>query len=260
VKKLIGWAYVLFILLLIYFPIGVMSAMSFNHSRYNALPFEFSLRWYRALWANRELFASTRFSIYLAALAALICMVIGTLLVYGVSRSSRKVKHRIQSLSVLPLTIPWIILGISLLLFLNFLGFSRNFAFLLMGHVIVTIPYFVLVLNARIDTLDLSLEDASYTLGAGPVQTFLRISLPTLLPAILAGAFLAFLVSFNMFVISYFLIETGASTLPIEIYTSIKFGFTPEINGISTIILLVSTLLFVLVAVLTKQSLRQMME
>ena len=259
-KKLLAWIYSFVILFLIYLPIGVMAAMSFNRSRYNALPFELSLHWYRELVGNEDLFTSTQYSIVLAAVTAVICILVGTLLVYGISRSSRKLKNRVQTLAVLPLTIPWIILGISLLLFIRFLGFDRNYFFLLMGHVIVTLPYFALVLNARIDSLDLSLEDASYTLGANPVQTFWRVSLPSLLPAILAGAFLAFLVSFNMFVLSYFLIETGESTLPIEIYTSIKFGFTPEINGISTIILGASTLLFVVIAVLTKQSLKQFME
>ncbi|MFP4267194.1 MAG: ABC transporter permease [Spirochaetaceae bacterium] len=259
-KKILAWIYAGAIFVLIYLPIAVMAAMSFNRSRYNALPFEFSLHWYRELSANRELFAGTRYSILLAAAAAVICMVLGTLLVYGISRSSRRLKNRIQTLSILPLTIPWIILGISLLLFIRFLGFNRNFFFLLMGHVVVTIPYFILVLNARIESLDLSLEDASYTLGANALKTFWRVSLPTLLPAILAGAFLAFLVSFNMFVLSYFLIETGSSTLPIEIYTSIKFGFTPEINGISTLILAVSTLLFIAVAVLTRHTLKQLME
>lgn len=259
-KKILAWIYAGVIFLLIYLPIAVMAAMSFNRSRYNALPFEFSLHWYRELSANEELFASTRYSILLAAAAALICMLLGTLLVYGISRSSRRLKNRIQTLSILPLTIPWIILGISLLLFIRFLGFNRNFFFLLMGHVVVAIPYFILVLNARIESLDLSLEDASYTLGANALKTFWRVSLPTLLPAILAGAFLAFLVSFNMFVLSYFLIETGSSTLPIEIYTSIKFGFTPEINGISTLILAVSTLLFIAVAVLTRHTVKQLME
>ena len=255
-RKWFGWIYTVAVLVFLYAPIAVMIAMSLNESRYNQLPFRFSTRWYEALADNVRLLAATRYSISLAAVTAAICVVLGTALIYGISRSGRRKRRAVQTLVVVPLTIPWIILGVSLLLMLRALGLQRNLAFLLAGHVVVCLPYFALVLLARLDSLDRSLEDASCTLGANPGRTFLRISLPVLAPGILAGAFLAFLVSFNMFVISYFLIRTGLSTLPIQIYTAIKFGFTPEINAVSTIILLLSVVVFAAIASLARGSVK----
>lgn len=259
-KKIWGWAYCILIFIFLYTPIVVLMAMSFNKSQYNALPFTFSTKWYHVLMQNSKLINATINSIYIAALTAGICIVLGAALVLGLIRSGAKIKAFINSIVILPLTIPWIIMGLSLLLLLRALGLDRNFAVLLMGHVVVSLPYAVMVIGARAQNMDQFLEEASYSLGANEWVTFFRVTLPLIFSAILAGGFLAFMVSFDNFVISYFLIPTGASTLPIEIYSSIKFGFTPEINAVSTIILTVSILIIAAIIGLMGSSLKTMLK
>lgn len=247
VKKILGWIYSFIILCFLYAPILVLMSMSFNESQYNALPFKFSKKWYAALAKNIKLMDATKNSLYLAIITGIICVILGTTLVLGLNECRPKIKAYINSLVVLPLTIPWIILGLSLLLFLRALGLDRNFAVLLIGHVVISLPYTVLVIGARMQDMDHSVLEASYSLGANRWVTFIRITLPMILPAMLAGGFLAFMVSFDNFVMSYFLIPTGVTTLPIEIHSSIKFGFTPEINAISTIILTISLAIVLIV-------------
>lgn len=248
VKKIFSWVYSFTIFCFLYVPIIVLMAMSFNESQYNALPFKFSNKWYIALAENTKLMEATVNSLYLAAITGVICVILGTTLVLGLIECRPKIKSYINSLVVLPLTIPWIILGLSLLLLLRVLGLDRNFVVLLIGHVVISLPYAVLVIGARMQDMDRSVLEASYSLGANEWVTFIRVTLPMILPAILAGGFLAFMVSFDNFVMSYFLIPTGATTLPIEIHSSIKFGFTPEINAISTIILSISLAIILLIA------------
>jgi len=253
-KKFLGWFYALLVFCFLYVPILVLMAMSFNESQYNALPFKFSSKWYTALAQNTKLIDATVNSLYLATITGVICVILGTTLVLGLIECSPKIQAFINSLVVLPLTIPWIIMGLSLLLFLRAMGLDRNFVILLIGHVVISLPYAVLIIGARMQDLDKSIQEASYSLGANEWTTFIRITLPMLAPAMLAGGFLAFMVSFDNFVLSHFLIPTGTSTLPIEIYSSIKFGFTPEINAISTIILSLSLLIILLTAGIMESS------
>ncbi|MCL1809434.1 MAG: ABC transporter permease [Clostridiales bacterium] len=231
---------VLLALLFLYAPIAVLIAMSFNASKYNRLPFEFSTRWYQDLFQNEALLAATWNSILIALATGIICVLLATLLVLGAQALSRKMQRALQSATLMTLTVPWLILGLSLLLMIRALDFSKNLFFLLAGHVVIALPYSVLALQARVQSLDPALEEASGSLGAGPLTTFRRVTLPTLAPAMVAGGFLSFMISFDNFVISYFLAPFGFTTLPIEIQSAIKFGFTPEINAVSTIIIGIS--------------------
>ncbi|MCC3374346.1 ABC transporter permease [Cohnella sp. REN36] len=255
-KKGIGWTYAALVMLFLYAPILVLMAMSFNASKYNALPFEFSMRWYRELAGNDKLIDATLTSVYIAAGTAVICVVLATMLMLWAVRTNSKLKRWIDSLVILPLTIPWLILGLSLLLLVSAAGIDKNFMVLLIGHVVVSLPYAVLVIKARLQSMDLTINEASASLGANEWTTVRRITLPLLFPAMLAGGFLAFVISFDNFILSYFLIPGGSSTLPIEIYSSIKFGFTPEINAVSTVMLTATTLLIVLIATIMRSSLK----
>jgi spermidine/putrescine transport system permease protein len=260
VKKIASWFYLLIIFLFLYTPIAVLVLMSFNKSQYNTLPFEFSARWYHELFSNTRLIESTFNSIYLALLTGLISVILATCLMLGLSKSKSKLKNWIQSFVVLPLSIPWLIMGLSLLLLLRAVGLDRNFIILLIGHVIVSFPYAVMVLRARMEGMDHFLQEASASLGANDWTTFIRIILPLIFPAILAGGFLAFMISFDNFILSYFLIPMGSSTLPIEIYSSIKFGFTPEINAVSTLILGGTIAILLLIVLLMGQTLKSFMK
>jgi len=234
----------------------VLMAMSFNASRYNALPFEFSVKWYKELGADDRLIQASLTSVYIALATAAICVVLATMLMLWAIQSKSRLRNWIDSLVVLPLTIPWLILGLSLLLLISALGWNKSFAILLIGHVIVSLPYAVMVIKARLQSLDLSINEASASLGANEWTTVFRITLPLLYPAMLAGGFLAFVISFDNFILSYFLIPSGSSTLPIEIYSSIKFGFTPEINAVSTILLAATAGMILLIFFIMRSSLK----
>ncbi|OFI01471.1 inner membrane ABC transporter permease protein YdcV [Clostridium acetireducens DSM 10703] len=257
-RKFLSYFYALLIFVFLYIPIIILMIMSFNKSKYNSLPFQFSTNWYSALFNNDRLINSTINSLYIAFITAIICIVLATALVLGIRQCGKTLKNIANAVVILPLTIPWIIMGLSLLLFLKYLGLDKNLFMVLMGHVVISLPYAVLVIAARMADMDKSIEEASSSLGANEWTTFRRIIFPLILPAILAGGFLSFMVSFDNFVISYFLMPTGTSTLPIEIYSSIKFGFTPEINAVSTIILSFSLVIIVLIAALMQSSLKNM--
>ena len=255
-KKGIGWVYTMIIFTFLYAPIAVLMLMSFNESQYNSLPFKFSTRWYRDLANNQALIDASLNSIYIAVITAFCCVILATMLMLWVIQTNSPLRKWIDALVILPLTIPWLILGLSILLLLNFLGWDKNVSVLLFGHIVISLPYAVLIIKARLQSLDLTINEASASLGANEWTTFRKIIMPLLLPAMLAGGLLAFVISFDNFILSYFLIPTGQSTLPIEIYSSIKFGFTPEINAISTILLLATTFLILVIVLVMRTSLK----
>lgn len=232
--------YILLALLFLYAPILVMMAMAFNRSQLNELPFVFDLRWFERLLQNERLIAATLNSIVLAAISALTATALGTLAALALARFSFRGKGLLQALLIPPITIPWLILAVAMLLLFFWLGIERSLVTLYLGHVTVQLPYTILVINARLAHSDPTLEQAAASLGARPWRVFWRITAPLALPGILAAALFAFVISFDNFVISYFLAPPGVSTLPVEIYSSIRTGFTPEINAISTIVFLVS--------------------
>jgi spermidine/putrescine transport system permease protein len=255
-KKTVGWTYAAFILIFLYAPVLVLMIMSFNASKYNALPFEFSMHWYSELLKDQKLIVASLNSIYIALITAAVCIIIAVMLMLWLVQTNSKWKKWVDTLVILPLTIPWLILGLSILLLISALGIDKNYYILIIGHIIVSLPYAVLVIKARLQSMDLSINEASANLGANGWTTTFRITLPLLYPAMLAGGFLAFVISFDNFIISYFLIPSGSTTLPIEIYSSIKFGFTPEINAVSTILLSVTTLLIVFIVTIMRTSLK----
>ncbi len=250
---------VVLVLLYLYLPILVLMLLSFNESRYNSLPFVFSLKWYEALSENEALIEAARNSLSLAFVTGIICVILATLFILGQRHLSKKTNGLFNSIVMMPMSIPWLIMGLSMLLMIRELGFSKNMFFVTAGHVIISLPYALLVLKARVSSMDKSLEEMSASLGASAWTTFKRVTLPAIAPAMVAGGFLAFMISFDNFAISYFLMPSGITTLPIEIQTSIKFGFTPEINAISTVIIGVSLLCLAIVGVIMGSNLKDML-
>lgn len=241
-RNIISNFLVVAVMLFLYTPIAVVIIMGFNRSRYNSLPFEFTTKWYGALFHNDKLLRATWNSIWIALITGLICVILATMLVLGMRSLGMKVRRNLNALILMPLAVPWLILGLSLLLMIRAVGMTKGMGFVLAGHIVVSLPYAALVLLARIQGMDPLLEEASASLGAGPATTFRRIIMPMLAPGMVAGGFLAFMISFDNFVISYFLMPAGISSLPIEIQSSIRFGFTPEINAVSTLIICISLL------------------
>jgi spermidine/putrescine transport system permease protein len=243
----IAQAYLGLVLVFLYLPIAIMILMAFNRSALYELPFVFDTVWFEALAKNDRLLNASFNSVVIAAVNAVIATAIGTLAALGLARYSFRGRRLLQILLFPPITIPWLIIGTSMLVFFFWTGIGRGLHAILLGHVALSLPYVIVVVGARLASFGPQLEEAAATLGATPWQTLWRVTVPVLAPGITAAGLFAFAVSFDQFVISYFLAAPGTSTLPVEIYTSIRKGFTPEINAISSIIILVSMGLMLLV-------------
>ncbi len=241
-------ALIVLVLAFLYLPIFIMMVMAFNRSELYALPFEFDLRWFRALADNATLLDAGLNSVLIALVNTVVATALGTMAALALGRYRFRGRSLMQFLLLPPITIPWLIIGTSMLIFFFWIGIGRGLHAILLGHVALSLPYVIIIVGSRLKALDPSFEEASAILGATPMQTFFRISVPILAPGIVAAALFAFAISFDQFVISYFLAPVGTSTLPVQIYSSIKKGFTPEINAISTIITLASMAMMLIFA------------
>ncbi len=245
---LAGRLYLGAVLLFLYVPIIVMAVMSFNASPLYALPVEWSGVWYERLAANRRLIDAGLNSLGVALVTTVIASTLGTAAAIAFFRYDFAGNRLLQILLFPPIAIPWLIIGTSMLIFFFWIGIGRGLHAMVLGHVALALPYVIIVVSARLRALDPNLEEAARSLGASPLQTIRYVTLPFLAPGIIAAALFAFAVSFDQFVISYFLAVPGVSTLPVEIYTAIRKGFTPEINAISTIIICLSMAVLLAVA------------
>lgn len=234
----IGRFYLIAVLLFLYTPIVVMMAMGFNASPLYELPFTFSTRWYEALLSNQPLLTAGANSIIIALITAVVATTLGTMASVALSRRTFRGKSLLQVLLLPPIAIPWLITGTAMLIFFYWSGIGRGMHALLIGHVALAIPYVVLVVGTGFKSVRSDLEEAAMSLGSTPIHAFFSVTLPLLYPSILGAALFAFAVSLDQFVISYFLATPGYTTLPVQIYSAIRKGFTPEINAISTVMLL----------------------
>jgi spermidine/putrescine transport system permease protein len=240
--------YLAILLGFIYLPILLMMAMAFNQSSNYTLPFEFSLQWFQRLLGNETLWRAGRNSLILAVANTIVATALGTMAAIAFSR------YRIRGLALLkillfpPIAMPWLILATSMLVFFFYSGIGRGLHAMLLAHVALSMPYVIVVVGARLQSFGVDLEEAAATLGASPLRVFFKITLPVIAPGVAAAGLFAFGISFDQFVTSYFLSPPGVTTLPVEIYASIRKGFTPEINAISTLIIIGSMLLLLLVS------------
>jgi spermidine/putrescine transport system permease protein len=237
---ILGRAYLAAILVFIYAPILVMAMMSFNASEFYQLPFTFSTQWYARLWNNPEILSAAWRSVWIACVVTVIATVLGTAASIALWRYDFPGKRILQVMLFPPIAIPWLITGTAMLIFFFGVGIGRGTPAVILGHVALALPYVVVVVSARLATFDRALEEAARSLGARPWAVTRAVTLPWIAPGVIAGALFAFAVSFDQFVVSYFLSEPGDTTLPVLIYSAIRKGFTPEINAISTIIIAVS--------------------
>lgn len=250
--KAISRLYLIGILAFLYVPIVVMMAMGFNASPLYQLPFDFTTDWYTALADNRQLVKAGINSLWIALVTSIVATVLGTMASVALGRRKVRGKTLLQILLLPPIAIPWLITGTAMLVFFFYTGIGRGLHALLIGHVALAIPYVVLVVGTGLQSVRADLEEAAMSLGSTPVHAFFAVTLPLLYPSILGAALFAFAVSLDQFVISYFLATPGFTTLPVQIYSAIHKGFTPEINAISTILLLGSMALILVFAIFAK--------
>ena len=238
--------YLIFLLLVMYLPILLVVVYSFNDGRLSSVWEGFSLRWYRTLLRDAAVFEALGNSLVLASLSCLAAAVIGTLGAVGMHRLKSRTTGPMEYLSTLPIMIPEIILGMVFMAFFSLLGLPFGMTTLVIGHTAFCIPYVFMLVKARLVGMDPSLAEAARDLGAGEAQVFFHITLPLIAPAILSGMLLSFAMSMDDVIISIFVTGVSINTLPIKIYSQIKFGVTPEINALCTLMLAATVVLVAL--------------
>lgn len=249
----LGWlAWVWAVVVLMYVPIVVMIALSFNASRYGTFPFEFTTRWYSALWRNEALWDATWRSLWLSLTVAGASALVGTALALWMTRFGRAGARLMQLLLTTSITVPWLILSIAILLVAVYAGMGRGLMTLFLGSLVVAMPYAVMVIATRLQGLGSDLESAARSLGAGPLRAFVLVTLPLIWRAVLSGTLLAFVITFNNFPIHFFLAPFGFNTLPMEIYSYVIAGYEPDINALSAV-LLGGAVLIGVIAVLVRE-------
>jgi ABC-type spermidine/putrescine transport system permease subunit II len=222
-------------------PIVVLIVFSFNDSRRNFQWRGFTLDWYPTMLSNDALIDALLVTLQVAAIAVVISTVLGTLLGLALARRRFRGRGAAETLILVPMVTPEIVMGLSLLIFFFQLFDTRgSFGQLTLAHATFCISYVAIVVRARAAGMDPRLEEAARDLGASAIGAFRYVTLPLIRPAIISGALLAFALSFDDYVVSTFNAGVGSSTLPLYIYGKVRFGVTPEINAISTIIVAIT--------------------
>jgi spermidine/putrescine transport system permease protein len=240
--------------LFLYIPLAVVVIFSFNDSKLNAEWVGFTWKWYEKLLHNDEILQAAANSLLIAFISALLATVLGTLAGLAMYRFRQK---WLTTLVLGPIAMPDILIGVSLLLMFIMLNVTLGTVSIVLAHVSFCIGFVALAVQSRLAGMDQSLTEAARDLGASPWQSFRLISLPLLKPGIIAGAMMAFTLSIDDFVITFFTAGVGSSTLPLEIYSMVKIAVTPEVNAVSTLLMLVTLLLITALSRISPAVLRQ---
>jgi spermidine/putrescine transport system permease protein len=224
----------------LYGPILLLVILSFNQSRLTTSWTGFTFNWYRVLAHDEEILHSAWRSLQISIGATMISTIIGTAAALGLSRPHVPAKSSTLGLIYLPIIIPEIVIGCALLTFYSAIKWELSIWTVMAAHVAFSVSYVAVVVRARLAGFDHSLEEAAMDLGAGPMGTFWRVKLPLMLPGVIAAALLVFTVSIDDYVITSLLAGTDSTTLPMRIASMVKTGLTPEVNAISTLLLLLT--------------------
>lgn len=222
-----------FILAGLYFPLAALSVLSFQGG-----PSFF--HWYQKAFTDPTLLQALKNSLIIGLGTTLLSTTIGTLAAMGLRKHKFFGKLLFESLLNLPLVLPEIVLGLALLIWFSFLGITLGLFSVVLAHTTFSVSYVILIILARMKSLDPLLEEAAADLGATPWRTFWRVTFPLLLPAIVSGGLLSFTLSFDDFLITFFTSGVGSDTLPTRIYSMMRFGLTPEMNAISSAVLFIT--------------------
>jgi len=247
------WASALLAYAFLYVPLFIVVVYSFNDSRLNAEWVGFTLDWYRKLFADSDMIAAAGNSLLIGVTASVASTVLGTMA--GVAM--HRYKLRLLPILVLaPIAIPEILTGVSLLIFFVLLNFTLGLVSVALSHIAFCIGFVAIVVRARLAGMDETLTEAARDCGASPANAFRYVTLPLIMPGVIAGALMAFTLSIDDFVITFFTAGAGTVTLPLQIYSMIKISVTPEVNAVSTLLMLLTLLLIVAAARLSPSILR----
>lgn len=237
---------------ILYIPVLVMMIFSFNDQRYNYYWNGFTTQWYGKLLHNDALIGSLWYSVVIAVLSTVISVLIGTIGALGLKRYEFKMKKMINNILYIPIIVPEIVLAVALLIIFMNVGVNLGMGTILIGHCTFCIPYAVVTIKGRISGDGDSLEEASMDLGANRIQTFIRVTLPSIMPGVMSAAFLSFTLSIDDVVMSNMLAGAKQSTLPVLILSMNKSGVTPDVNALTTIMILVIVVAMVLNNIIKK--------
>ncbi len=251
-KKLLAISGIV-VYLFLYLPLAIVVAYSFNDSKLNAEWVGFTWKWYGILFQDDAMLKAAANSLIIALTSSFASTVLGTMAGYALYRYKLKL---LPFLVMAPLAIPEILVGVSLLIFFVAINFTLGLLSIMLSHIAFCVGFVAIVVRSRLSGLDESLPEAARDLGATSWQAFRLVTLPLIAPGIMAGALLAFTLSIDDFVITFFTAGVGASTLPLQIYSMIKIAVTPEVNAVSTLLMLLTLLLIVVASKISPDSVR----
>ena len=247
-KRIFGACIMAFLVAFFYAPILYMIIYSFNDSRSLTKFSGFSLQWYEKMFNDSTMMESLFYTIAIAVLATIISTFVGTITAIGLSKSKRFLKNLVEQINQLPIMNPEIVTAIGLLMFFSAIHVKKGFMTLLLAHIMFCVPYVILSIMPKLRSLNPNLMEAAMDLGATPWQALTKVVVPQILPGIVSGALIAFTMSFDDFIISYFVTGNGVSNISITVYTMSK-RVNPSINALSTLIIVILTVVLVLMNV-----------
>ena len=229
------------VVVFLYAPIVILLIFSFNNAAVPTFPLSgFTLHWYHQFLVNADLRAALETSAIIAVLSSLGAVVLGILASIALTRRRFRGKAAVSALLLSPLVIPYVVFGISLLLLFHQLGVPRSLVTVVIGHIVITLPYTILVIVPRLSQIDVSLEEAAFDLGASRLRTFRSITLPLILPAVVSAFLIAFTTSFDEYAVASFVVGTRV-TFPIYLYSALRFpNQLPQVIAVAVVVLLVS--------------------
>ncbi len=245
-KKVLSRVFMILLMIFFYAPIVYIIIFSFNGSRSLTHLDGFSLRWYEKMFNDRTMMESVVYTIVIAVLSTIISTIVGTVTSIGLSKSRPVLKKTVEQINNFPIMNPEIVTAIGLLMFFSALGVKKGFATLLLAHIMFCTPYVMLSVTPKLRSLDPNLADAAMDLGATPFQALTKVIVPQIMPGIISGALIAFTMSFDDFIISYFVTGNGVSNISILVYTMSK-RVNPSINALSTLVIVIITVVLIIV-------------
>ena len=239
-------AFFALLVVFLYAPIAILLIFSFNNSELPTFPLSgFTLHWYHQFLTNADLKGALETSAVVAALSSVGAVLLGVLASVALARKRFAAKAAVSALLLSPLVIPYVVFGISLLLFFHAAGIPRSILTVAIGHIVISLPYTILVLVPRLDQIDVALEEAAADLGASPLQTFRLIVLPLILPAVVSAFLIAFTTSFDEYALASFVVGTRI-TFPVYLYSALRFpSQLPQVIAVAVVVMVLSLIVVV---------------
>lgn len=248
--------YIVLILIFLFLPIVIIILFSFNSANNLAFPISgFSLRWYIEVFESKMFLSSIKNSLFVAFFVSIISVIIGTASSFALNKYEFKFKNILSVFYMIPITLPGLILGISILIFFTFLKTNLSLITVVLGHIVFCVPFVLLVMNSRLEKLDFTMEEAAIDLGANPFKVFVKVTFPLIRSSFFGAMLITFALSFDEFVVTFFIIG-AKSTLPLHIWGMMRLGVSPVINAISSLVVVVSICLILITFKVLKINIR----